>query len=51
VRRDILQLQIDSIARLLVRNLVPAAASGGDLAEDIVTAQVDYSKLDQPAGA
>jgi spermidine dehydrogenase len=36
-----------SIARLLVRSLVPGAIPGRD-ARDIVTAKVDYSKLDQP---
>jgi spermidine dehydrogenase len=36
-----------SIARLLVRSLVPAAAPGRS-AEDIVMARFDYSKLDQP---
>jgi spermidine dehydrogenase len=35
-----------SIARSLVRALVPGAAPG-HTAEDIVTAQLDYSKLDQ----
>jgi spermidine dehydrogenase len=34
-----------SIARLLVRSLVPASAPG-NTAEDIVTAKVDYSRLD-----
>ena len=34
-----------SIARLLVRSLVPAAAPGGS-AEDIVTARFDYRQLD-----
>jgi spermidine dehydrogenase len=34
-----------SIARMLVRSLVPGAASG-NTAEDIVTAKVDYSQLD-----
>jgi spermidine dehydrogenase len=34
-----------SIARLLVRKLVPAAVPG-QTAEDIVTARVDYAKLD-----
>ncbi len=34
-----------SVARLLVRALIPAAAPG-HTAEDIVTARVDYSKLD-----
>jgi spermidine dehydrogenase len=37
-----------SIARLLVCSLVPGAVSGGDSAEDIVTARFDYSKLDLP---
>lgn len=37
-----------SIARLLVRALIPDAA-GGHTAEDIVTAQVDYSHLDREA--
>ena len=36
-----------SIARLLVRSLVPGSASG-HTAEDIVTAKFDYSRLDQP---
>jgi len=36
-----------SIARLLVRRLVPASLPG-DNAEDVVTARLDYSKLDQP---
>ena len=35
-----------SIARLLVRNLVPAAIPGST-AQDIVTAKVDYSQLDR----
>jgi spermidine dehydrogenase len=39
-----------SIARLLVRALVPGAVPGHS-AEDIVTAHVDYAKLDQPTGA
>jgi spermidine dehydrogenase len=34
-----------SIARMLVRSLIPAAVSGHNT-EDIVTARVDYSKLD-----
>jgi spermidine dehydrogenase len=34
-----------SIARMLVRSLVPGTA-GGSTAEDIVTAKVDYSRLD-----
>ena len=36
-----------SIARLLVRSLIPAAMPGHTM-EDIVTARADYSKLDQP---
>ena len=36
-----------SIARLLVRNLVPGAVPGVDC-RDIVTAQVDYGRLDRP---
>ena len=36
-----------SIARLLVRALIPAAIPGRD-AKDIVTARTDYSKLDVP---
>ena len=36
-----------SIARLLVRNLIPAAV-GGRTVEDIVTAGVNYALLDQP---
>ncbi len=36
-----------SIARLLVRDLIPAALPGRD-AGDIVTAQADYSQLDRP---
>ena len=36
-----------SIARLLVRDLVPAAVPGQD-DKDIVTAKVDYSRLDRP---
>ncbi len=36
-----------SIARLLVRALIPAAAAG-DSMEDIVTAKFDYGKLDAP---
>ena len=34
-----------SIARLLVREMIPAAASGSTM-EDVVTARFDYSKLD-----
>jgi spermidine dehydrogenase len=36
-----------SIARLLVRKMVPTVAPG-DSVEDIVTARFDYSRLDQP---
>ena len=36
-----------SIARLLVRGLVPAAVPGRS-ADDLVTARVDYSRLDEP---
>ena len=36
-----------TIARLLVRKMVPSAAPGHD-AEDIVTAKFDYSQLDRP---
>jgi spermidine dehydrogenase len=36
-----------SIARLLVRHLVPAALPG-DGAENVVTARADYSQLDRP---
>ena len=36
-----------SIARLLVRKLIPEAAPGSSI-EDIVTARFDYSRLDQP---
>jgi len=39
-----------SIARLLVRSLIPAAIPG-HTAEDVVTAQADYSKLDQEGSA
>jgi spermidine dehydrogenase len=35
-----------SIARLLVRNLIPLAVPGSS-AEDVVTAEVDYSQLDR----
>jgi len=37
-----------SIARLLVRKLIPAAITGNS-AVDIVTARADYSKLDRPS--
>ncbi|QUD88839.1 FAD-dependent oxidoreductase [Phenylobacterium montanum] len=36
-----------SVARMLVRHLIPAALSGSD-AQDIVTAKADYSQLDRP---
>ncbi len=36
-----------SIARLLVRNLIPAAMPGNSVT-DVVTARADYSKLDRP---
>lgn len=36
-----------SIARLLVRNLIPAAMPGAGV-ESIVTARADYSRLDRP---
>lgn len=37
-----------SIARLLIRDLIPAALPGRD-ARDIVTAKCDYSQLDKPS--
>ncbi len=37
-----------SIARLLVRSLIPEAMPGHTM-EDVVTARADYSKLDQPS--
>ncbi len=37
-----------SLARLLVRRLVPGAAAGTTM-DDIVTARVNYAKLDDPA--
>jgi spermidine dehydrogenase len=37
-----------TVARLLVRNLIPASVPGGT-AEDVVTARVNYSRLDRPA--
>jgi spermidine dehydrogenase len=37
-----------SIARLLVRSLIPAAVPGYDM-DDVVTARADYSKLDDPS--
>jgi len=39
-----------SIARLLVRKLIPAAIPGSS-ATDVVLAKADYSKLDQPSSA
>ncbi len=36
-----------SVARLLVRKLIPHAVPGSTM-EDVVTARVDYSQLDQP---
>jgi spermidine dehydrogenase len=39
-----------SVARLLVRDLIPAALPGGS-AEDVVTASVDYARLDSPDSA
>ena len=37
-----------SIARLLVRDLIPESVPG-NTAEDVVTARIDYSRLDRPA--
>ena len=37
-----------TLARLLVRRLVPAAIPGGAV-EDLVTARADYARLDEPA--
>ncbi|MBV8478198.1 MAG: NAD(P)-binding protein [Acidobacteria bacterium] len=39
-----------SIARLLVRTLIPPAVPGHTM-EDVVTAKVDYSQLDPPAAS
>ncbi len=39
-----------SIARLLVRSLIPDAIPGSTM-EDVVTAKADYSKLDEGSGA
>ncbi|MEO1228961.1 MAG: FAD/NAD(P)-binding protein [Myxococcota bacterium] len=39
-----------SIARLLVRGLIPGAVPGSTM-EDVVTARVDYSRLDRPGQA
>ena len=36
-----------SVARLLVRSMIPAAVPGSTM-EDVVTTRVDYSKLDRP---
>src|SRR5690606_13940268 len=36
-----------SVARLLVRKLVPGAVPGTTM-EDVVTARIDYAKLDRP---
>lgn len=39
-----------SIARMLVRALIPGAIEGHDM-EDVVTARADYSRLDRPGQA
>jgi spermidine dehydrogenase len=39
-----------SVARLLVRSLIPGAIPGSTM-EDVVTAKADYSKLDEANGA
>ena len=39
-----------TVARLLVRNMIPAVAPGDDM-EDIVTARFDYRRLDDPNSA
>jgi spermidine dehydrogenase len=39
-----------SVARLLVRTLIPEAVPGSTM-EDVVTAKADYSKLDEAGGA
>ena len=39
-----------SIARMLVRSMIPACSSG-NTAEDIVTAKIDYSRLDREESA
>ncbi|MEZ5560022.1 MAG: FAD-dependent oxidoreductase [Pseudomonadales bacterium] len=39
-----------SIARLLVRSLVPGALPGSSM-EDVVTARLDYARLDRPENA
>jgi spermidine dehydrogenase len=38
-----------SIARLLVRSLIPQAVPGSTV-EDVVTARIDYGRLDRPEG-
>jgi len=38
------------VARLLVRQMIPAAAEGSSM-EDIVTTKFDYSRLDEPSSA
>jgi spermidine dehydrogenase len=38
-----------SVARLMVRRLVPAAVAGSSAA-DVVTARTDYARLDEPGG-
>jgi spermidine dehydrogenase len=39
-----------SIARLLVRSLIPQAVPGGTV-EDVVTVRIDYGRLDRPENA
>lgn len=39
-----------TVARMLVRQLIPSAAAGNDM-EDIVTSRFDYRKLDDPRSA
>jgi spermidine dehydrogenase len=39
-----------SIARLMVRSLIPETVPGNTV-EDVVTAKIDYSRLDQPENA
>jgi len=39
-----------TVARMLVRELIPATAAGDDM-EDIVTARFNYAKLDDPGSA
>lgn len=38
------------VARMMVRELIPTVASGSTM-DDIVTAQIDYSRLDEPASS